>query len=68
MTPQAIHYGTATALQQHRMHTLQTAFLANPQRFKGNVPVPPALPTAAWINPPPKQAIAHQDTDALSFV
>jgi putative transposase len=63
MTPQAIHCGTATALNQCRTRTLQAAFLANPQRFKGNVPMPPALPTAAWINPP-KQAAAHDDTGA----
>lgn len=52
MTPEAVHYGTASAINQHRVNTLQAAFLANPQRFKGIVPVPPALPTAAWINPP----------------
>jgi hypothetical protein len=28
---------------------------ANPLRFKGVVPMPPALPTAAWINPPSKE-------------
>ena len=52
MTPEAVHYGTAATINQLRVNTLQAAFLANPQRFKGIVPVPPALPTAAWINPP----------------
>jgi putative transposase len=59
MTPYAVHYGTAQTLHQHRAQTLQAAFVANPLRFKGIVPTPPALPTAAWINPP-KEAVASQ--------
>ena len=62
MTAQAIHYGNATSLNQHRTRTLEAAFLANPRRFKGNAPMPPPLPTAAWINPP-KQAADRYDTD-----
>jgi putative transposase len=60
MTPEAVHYGTAGAINQQRATTLQAAFLANPLRFKGIVPVPPALPTAAWINPP-KEAITPEN-------
>jgi hypothetical protein len=42
-----------------RQHTtLMTAFAAHPHRFKGLAPKPPAVPTAAWINPPTKE-IAH---------
>jgi hypothetical protein len=52
MTPDAVHYGQATALQCQRAETLNAAFLANPTRFKGNAPQPPKLPVAAWINPP----------------
>jgi putative transposase len=63
MTPEAVHYGTAAALTQRRAETLDAAFTANPIRFKGVTPRPPELPTAAWINPP-KQAVAHQETDA----
>ena len=55
MTPEAIHYGHADALFQQRALTLDAAFLANPNRFKGNAPHPPKLPTAAWINPPKKE-------------
>jgi putative transposase len=54
MTPHAMHYGLAEALQAQRAHTLQLAYAAQPLRFKGRSPQPPALPTAAWINPPKK--------------
>ena len=52
MTPEAVHYGRAPALFAQRADTLNGAFLANPKRFKGKIPQPPRLPTAAWINPP----------------
>jgi hypothetical protein len=61
MTPEAVHYGTAVALTQRRAVTLDTAFAANPIRFKGLAPKPPELPTAAWINPPKKDSIPRQD-------
>jgi putative transposase len=52
MPPHAMHYGRAAALTEQRALTLEAAFSANPQRFKGLTPQPPKLPTAAWINPP----------------
>ncbi len=52
MTPAAVHYGRAGALYDERARVLATAFAANPQRFVRGLPLPPALPTAAWINPP----------------
>lgn len=55
MTPQAVHYGQAAALRDARQAALDTAFLAAPRRFKGRRPQPHALPTAAWINPPPSE-------------
>jgi len=55
MTPAAVHDGTATAMTRKRAVTLDAAFVAHPIRFKGVSPKPPALPTAAWINPPKKQ-------------
>lgn len=55
MTPHAVHYGIAEALHLQRTRTLQLAYDAQPLRFKGRVPQPPALPTAAWINPPKKE-------------
>lgn len=55
MTPEAVHYGQANALQCQRAETLNAAFRANPKRFKGNAPQPPKRPVAAWINPPKKE-------------
>jgi putative transposase len=52
MTPHAVHFGKDTALNVIRQSTLDAAFIANPERFKGQRPIPPRLPTAAWINPP----------------
>jgi putative transposase len=55
MAPAAVHNGTAAALTEQRAITLDAAFAAYPIRFKGVAPKPPALPTAAWINPPQKE-------------
>lgn len=52
MTPHTVHHGHAQAIYTQRASTLNTAFLASPNRFKGKSPSPPALPTAVWINPP----------------
>ena len=55
MTPHSVHYGHAQALREGRATTLNAAFLARPDRFKGRRPQPHPLPTAAWINPPPME-------------
>ena len=55
MTPETVHYGRAQTLFEQRADTLNSAFLANPKRFKGRVPRPPKLPTAVWINPPKEE-------------
>jgi putative transposase len=55
MAPAAVHHGTAAALTEQRATTLDAAFGRHPIRFKGVAPKPPALPTAAWINPPKKE-------------
>jgi len=60
MTPHTVHYGYANQLTEERHTTLMTAFAAHPRRFKGLAPKPPAVPTAAWINPPIKE-IAHPE-------
>ena len=52
MTPAAVHYGQAQGIFKLRSQALDAAFMANPKRFKGNCPLPPKLPVAAWINPP----------------
>ncbi len=53
MTPHDIHDGLAEAKWQQRAAVLRTAYAAHPERFPRGVPVPPPLPTAAWINKPP---------------
>ena len=53
MTPHDIHYGLAAAKWQQRAEVLRAAYAAHPERFPRGVPVPPPLPTAAWINKPP---------------
>ena len=52
MTPAAVHFGQAAALQAQRAQVLQAAFQANPARFKHRVPTPPELPTLVGINLP----------------
>jgi putative transposase len=53
MTPIAVHTGEAARLFAQRQQTLSAAYAAHPERFVNGPPVPPALPTAVWINPPP---------------
>jgi len=52
MTPNQVHYGQADAPHAARQAILDQAFAANHERFVKKKPVPPAKPTAAWINPP----------------
>jgi putative transposase len=52
MTPHDMHYGLAAAKWEHRAEILRTAYAAHPERFPRGVPLPPPLPTAAWINKP----------------
>ncbi|MGH3575035.1 MAG: IS3 family transposase [Pseudonocardiaceae bacterium] len=51
-TPTTVHDGTAHQIQAHRAEVLNTAYTANPERFRRR-PTPPPLPTTAWINQPP---------------
>jgi putative transposase len=59
MTPAAVHYGKATELHAARARILEAAYTRNPERFVRKPPVPPALPTAAWINKPDTKEVAH---------
>jgi putative transposase len=52
MTPADIHYGRAEVKWQRRAEVLRAAYEAHPERFPRGVPLPPPLPTAAWINKP----------------
>jgi putative transposase len=58
MTPAAIHYGEASRLFTARQQTLSAAYAAHPERFVKGRPIPPALPSAVWINPPKPAAAA----------
>jgi len=53
LTPSVVHAGQASQVQARRQSVLQAAYAAHPERFVAGPPLPPALPTAAWINPPP---------------
>jgi putative transposase len=59
MTPAAIHHGQAQALHAERVRVLEAAYAARPERFVGRPPRPPELPTAAWINKPTTEEVAH---------
>jgi putative transposase len=50
MTPDQVHYGQSNAVHAARQVTLDQAFGENPGRFVNKPPVPPAKPTATWIN------------------
>lgn len=52
LTPEVVHYGLAGDVIEARKQVLEVAFEAHPERFVRGVPLPPALPQAAWINPP----------------
>ena len=58
MTPNQVHYSQADAVHAARQITLDHAFRTNPERFVRKNPVPPAKPTAAWINPPATKGAA----------
>lgn len=60
MTPTAVHHGQAQQLHDARARVLEAAFERTPERFVRKRPVPPELPTAAWINKPAEtQEVAH---------
>ena len=59
MTPAAVHHGHAEQLRADRARVLAAAYAARPERFVARPPVPPALPTAAWINKPDNEEVAH---------
>ncbi len=59
-TPASVHHGTATAVRAQRVVTLDAAYAAHPDRFRAR-PVPPRLPTAAWINQPSREALIQNN-------
>jgi putative transposase len=67
LTPHDVHYGLAEARHANRAIVLQAAYAAHPERFVRQVPTPPALPTAAWINKPinPPKPVSSIGANAL---
>jgi len=55
LTPQMVHDGSARRVLEQRQIVLTGAFQKNPERFVNHPPRPAELPTAVWINPPPKE-------------
>jgi transposase InsO family protein len=52
MPPEKVHYGLAERIFASRSTVLAEAYEKHPNRFKGRMPKPPALPQAVWINKP----------------
>ncbi len=52
MTPEMVHSGRAQEIYEQRNRVLRAAHKAHPERFVNQVPSPPPLPQAAWINRP----------------
>ena len=59
MTPAAVHHGQVGELHAARSRVLDAAYERHPERFVRKPPVPPELPTAAWINKPDTKEVAH---------
>ena len=55
MTPEMVHYGSAAEVWEQRRQVLLAADTAHPERFVRKPPMPPALPTAVWINRPQEE-------------
>lgn len=52
LTPADVHFGRAEQRRADRALVLEAAHRAHPERFVSGTPVPPPVPTAAWINKP----------------
>ncbi|MBC7593286.1 MAG: transposase family protein [Kineosporiaceae bacterium] len=55
MTPHAMHHGLAEGIHNERAIVLDAVYQQHPERFVNRPPIPPTLPTAAWINKPKEQ-------------
>lgn len=70
LTPADVHYGRAQKRLEQRARVLDLAFLAHPERFKGQRPTPGNVPEAVWINPPPttvREEVTEPVISALSL-
>lgn len=64
-TPASVHFGIADQIREQRARVLEAAYSAHPERFR-RVPVPPALPTKAWINEPQPSTIETTEDQQAS--
>lgn len=62
-TPYDVHHGLAHDRRAARAKVLLSAFAEHPERFPHGVPVPRAIPTAAWINKPTSAAAPAEPVD-----
>ena len=65
LPPEVVHYGQAQDAYDVRAQVLATAYAAHPERFVRQVPRPPQLPTAAWINPPRPATDSSTDSEEV---
>jgi putative transposase len=66
LTPADVHYNRAAAILEVRHRTRLAAYAVHPERFVKGPPRPETLPTAVWINPPPKTT--GQDAPGTTIV
>ncbi len=59
LTPAPVHGGHAEVVRAEWARVLASAYAERSERFVRGLPRPPALPTAAWINPPKTVAAAQ---------
>jgi hypothetical protein len=52
LTPHDVYHDLAQSRRDDRAAVLTAAWHARPDRFPNGCPVPPELPTAAWISKP----------------
>ena len=62
-----MHFGQAATVRAQRQHVLAPRTRRIPERFVNGRPHPAELPTAVWINPPPKKTTA-QDAPGTTIV
>jgi putative transposase len=63
LTPETVHTGRAPQEIARREAVLREAYAAHPERFVRRPPRHPALPDAAWINPPDKERATTAETN-----
>ncbi len=60
LTPETLHYGLADEVRAARAAVLKAAYAAHPERFVRQMPVPPIVPEAAWINQPKPASVSEE--------